>query len=233
VRSAERGHVVLLGDSVFDNGAYVPGHPDVVAQLREELPPGWAADLLAVDGDVTTGVARQLRRLPRDATHLVVSVGGNDALGYAYLLQAPASSVAEGVDILGQARDRFAADYAAMLDAVVGTGLPTTVCTIYDTRLTDPSPRVVRTALTLFNDCITRAAFARGAELVDLRLVCDDDADYANPIEPSVAGGRKIARAVAAALDVDRPARRASVVAQGPLDRIGRTERLTRPPRCR
>ena len=28
------GHIVLLGDSVFDNAAYVPDQPDVVTQLR-------------------------------------------------------------------------------------------------------------------------------------------------------------------------------------------------------
>ena len=28
------GHIVLLGDLVFDNAAYVPDQPDVVTQLR-------------------------------------------------------------------------------------------------------------------------------------------------------------------------------------------------------
>ena len=49
-------HVVLIGDSIFDNGAYVAGGPDVVTQLRERLPQGWRATLGAVDGAV---------RLPR------------------------------------------------------------------------------------------------------------------------------------------------------------------------
>ena len=100
-----------------------------------------------------------------------------------------------------------------MVGAVTATGLPTTLCTIYDTRLTEPSPRVIRTALTLFNDCITRAAFARSLALIDLRLVCHEDDDYANPIEPSAQGGRKIARAVAAVLDPTRDTRRSVVVA--------------------
>ena len=55
------GHVVLLGDSIFDNASYVAGGPDVVTHLRSVLPPGWRATLAAVDGDVTTGVGRQLR----------------------------------------------------------------------------------------------------------------------------------------------------------------------------
>ena len=46
-------HVVLLGDSIFDNASYVPGQPPVIEQLRSQLPPSWAATLLAVDGDVT------------------------------------------------------------------------------------------------------------------------------------------------------------------------------------
>ncbi len=80
-------HVVLLGDSVFDNGAYVGGGPDVVAQLRERLPRGSEATLLAVDGSVASGVERQLARLPEGATHLVVSTVGNDALGHVEILQ--------------------------------------------------------------------------------------------------------------------------------------------------
>src|SRR5687768_10210068 len=79
-------HVVLLGDSIFDNASYVPGGPAVIDQLREGLPSDWRASMLAVDGAVTQGVASQLRRLPADATHLFVSVGGNDALRYGGML---------------------------------------------------------------------------------------------------------------------------------------------------
>ncbi|MFD3443095.1 SGNH/GDSL hydrolase family protein [Microbacteriaceae bacterium 4G12] len=191
------GHVVLLGDSILDNGAYVGGEPDVVAQVGNALPEGWSATLLAVDGDVISGVRRQLSGCPDDATHLVVSAGGNDALGFAYLLNAPVSSVAEAIATLGAQQVPFTAAYEEMLDAVLATGLPVAVCTIYDTPRSAPSHAVIRSAIGLFNDCITRAAFARGVDLLDLRLICSEDADYANPIEPSSAGGRKIARAIA------------------------------------
>jgi hypothetical protein len=33
-----------------------------------------------MDGSTTDDVHRQLRRLPKDAAHLIVSVGGNEAL---------------------------------------------------------------------------------------------------------------------------------------------------------
>ena len=52
----------------------------------------------------------------------------------------------------------------------------------------------------MFNDAIMREVFARALPVIDLRLIFDDDADYANDIEPSVEGGAKIAR-------VDRHAR--------------------------
>jgi hypothetical protein len=192
----EPGHVVLLGDSIFDNGAYVGGAPDVATQLRQELP-GWKCSLLAIDGDVITGVASQLGRLPADASHLVVSAGGNDALGYAPLLQEQPASVAGALLLLAAARDRFDADYRAMLAAVLAQGLPTAVCTIYDTPSSEPNQKVIKAALALFNDSITRAAFSQGTALIDLRLICSQDADYANPIEPSAQGGGKIARAIA------------------------------------
>jgi hypothetical protein len=42
----------------------------VRAQLQERLRPDWRAMLLAVDGHRTADAARQLQRLPADATHL-------------------------------------------------------------------------------------------------------------------------------------------------------------------
>jgi hypothetical protein len=191
-------HVVLLGDSILDNIAYVRGGPDVVRQLRGKLPAGSSATLLAVDGAVTSEVSAQLRRLPKDSTHLVVSAGGNDALGASFLLGQRVGTVAEALSLLEQAQSGFASDYSDMVAAVTSTGIPAAFCTIYDTPPSSPDHRIVRTALALFNDVITRAAFANGAGLIDLRLICDSDEDYANPIEPSVQGGDKIASAIAA-----------------------------------
>jgi hypothetical protein len=192
------GHVILLGDSIFDNGAYVGGGPEVVRQLRAALPAAWDASLLAVDGAVSRDVARQLARLPAGASHLAVSVGGNDAISASHLLGQSVADVTEALSLLENAQSRFAADYGKMVDAVVAAGLPTAFCTIYDTPPSSPGQRIVRTALALYNDVVSRAAFAAGASLIDLRLICDADEDYANPIEPSARGGAKIASAIAA-----------------------------------
>jgi hypothetical protein len=190
-------HVVLLGDSVFDNAAYVRG-PDVVTQLRGRLPVGWRASLLARDGSVMGGIIDQLTRLPADASHLFVSIGGNDALGYSSVLETTSGSVVDTLTRLADIREQFQGNYVKMLGTVLGRGLPTAICTIYEPRYTDLiMRRVASAALMVINDCIIRAAVGRGIPLIDLRVVCDGgDEDFANPIEPSVQGGWKIAGAI-------------------------------------
>jgi hypothetical protein len=196
---ASRQHIVLLGDSIFDNHAYVPDGTDVVHQLRNRLPPGTLATLAAVDGSRISGVRQQLKLLPADATHLVISAGGNDALHYEGVLDEKVRSVGEALEKLATLREQFVEDYRAMLDEVRSLGLPAAACTIYDARFPDAKrQRVASIGLTIFNETITREVSARGLALIDLRLVCGAEEDLANPIEPSVIGGAKIASVVAA-----------------------------------
>ena len=195
------GHVVLLGDSVFDNSAYVGGAPDVVAQLRERLPQGWRASLNAVDGSVVASLLQQLARMPSDATHLIISAGGNDALGYSSILAAPSRSMAESIGKLADIHAEFQERYSAALAAVLECRLPTALCSIYDPRYADPvQRRLATTALAIINDVILREAFRLGLPVLDVRAICSDDMDFANPIEPSAQGGWKIAGAIASLL---------------------------------
>ena len=195
------GHVVLLGDSVFDNAAYVPGGPSVMEHLRSLLPTDWKVTLLAIDGSKVASVKKQLRQLPADATHLVLSIGGNDALGYSwFIMSEPADSYASALSGLAKIRDDFSNEYRQMLSSVRALGRPLVVCTIYDSV---PGLVPAQTAgLALFNDVVTRQAIADGATLLDLRLICDQQSDYSeiSPIEPSASGGAKIARAIQIAL---------------------------------
>jgi lysophospholipase L1-like esterase len=186
-------HVVLLGDSIFDNKVYVGEGPDVATQLRRKLNADWKTTLLAVDGSMTTDIWRQIERIPVDATHLIISIGGNDALNSADILNQPAYSVADALRQLATRADQFEYNYHAMLQKILERGLPTALCSIYYPRMPEPEyQRIAVTALTVFNDVIIRAAFAAGLPLIDLRLICVSDADYANPIEPSVQGGERI-----------------------------------------
>src|SRR5665648_507615 len=165
-------HIVLLGDSIFANAAYVGGGADVIEQLGRRLPLGARATLNALDGSVTSGIKLQLQIAPTDATHFVVSAGGNDALHHASLIGEQVSSVGEAMEKLATVRESFAQDYGTMLDDVVARGVPVAVCTIYDARFPDAQQRRLSSlGLTIFNDCITSEAAARGLALIDLRLI--------------------------------------------------------------
>lgn len=188
------GHVVLLGDSIFDNKPYVMPKPAVIDQLRKTLPAGWKATLVAVDGSVAGQIYLQLERLPADATHLIISTGGNDALQQQSILEKKITTVAEALGELSTMREKFDKTYARMLDAVLALKKPTVVCTIYNPNFTEARrQRVSMTALALFNDCILRAATRHQLPVLDLRQFFTNAADYANPIEPSTVGGQKIA----------------------------------------
>jgi hypothetical protein len=214
---ASMPHVVLLGDSIFDNGAYVSGGPDVIAQLRALLPEDWSATLCALDGATTEDVPRQLAEVPDDATHLVLSVGGNDALDDIGILERPARSVGEALALLAERAEAFETRYRGMVQLLLGRALPITVCTVYNGSFADPvMRRVTRTALSVFDDAILRVAFEHQLDVIELRLVCADPLDYANPIEPSVQGGARIAHAIVRALlEPDALRRKTRVVANG------------------
>jgi len=190
-------HVVLIGDSIFDNAAYTEGGPDVVSQVRRLLPPGSEATLLAVDGATTDDVASQLSRLPKQATHLVLSVGGNNALMHLGILEAPISSMAKCVEALADISSDFERRYRLAVAACLDTALPLAVCTVYNGCFDDRSfQRIASTTLTVFNDAIIRVAVQHCLPVLDLRSVCVTAEDYANPIEPSSVGGQKIARVI-------------------------------------
>jgi hypothetical protein len=191
-------HIILIGDSIFDNLKYVQPEPDVTTQLRETVPVGWKVSLRAVDGAVTNDVIGQLADLPTDVTHLVLSVGGNDLLGCAGdLLRTPVTVGSEAFLLLARVVGVFESMYRRVVDACLQTGLPLVVCTIYNGNFADQEfQTMARVAVAAFNDAILRLSLEKGLRAIDLRPVCALAEDYANPIEPSAIGGKKIVGAI-------------------------------------
>jgi len=190
-------HLVLLGDSIFDNKSYVGGGLDVISHLRQQIPDYWQVSLRAIDGSVVENVPEQLLTMPSDVTHLFVSVGGNNAILNADVLQLQVSSSAEVFDRLADLATTFEHQYRDLLGAILSRNKPTTVCTIYYPRIPEASAqKIAVAALSTFNDIIIKQAFLAGLPLIDLRLVCNEATDYANEIEPSEAGGEKIAKVI-------------------------------------
>ena len=194
-------HLVLVGDSVFDNAAYVNG-PDVRAQVETKLPDDWTVSLLAVDGCYTLDVLAQLDQILDEAQILVVSTGGNDVLVQIEVLGDAVSSVGEALLLLDDAVGQFREDYCQMLAAVLATDVQSYICTIYRPNFPDHDyQRMTVTALSLFNDVIIEEASLRSLPILDIRAIFTDGGDYANPIEPSIQGGQKLADEIVGLID--------------------------------
>ena len=207
-------HIVLLGDSIFDNSSYVNfGELDVSNQLRSLVGHNSKVTNLAVDGHKIRHVKNQLNNLPSDATHLFVSVGGNDGLGHLSVFHIPVNTIGESLQHMYRIGENFKIIYSEMVDLVLSYNIPTTFCSIYYPRFDARSLNRVQhymsaiqngreiqemamAAETIFNDIITYEIFKRKIALIDLRVLCDDDEDFANPIEPSCLGGMKIAKTI-------------------------------------
>lgn len=199
------GHVVLLGDSIFDNQSYTEGKPDVAQRLHSMLD-GYRVTLLASDGATTGSLSWQLDRLPEDATHLVVSIGGNDANGEWRILRDPEQfTMREALDKLSMMAYMFELSYIEAMNPLLESGIPLTVCTVYDPDFPGDDRFPALAALTYFNDVILRYAFAHDLPVIDLRTVCTEPEHFECQIEPSAIGGALIARAIADALPADLP----------------------------
>lgn len=188
-------HITLAGDSIFDNDGYVPNEPGVIAQLRTSIPNNWSAMKIAVDGDCIRHVYSRVENFPDYITDLVLSIGGNDALGYASALNQ-AKSPSDIPGLVAQPAAEFRENYKTLLNHLVSLNCKLHVCTIYTAvPFEDPLWRqYVPLALGLFNTIIKEEAKALGVGVVEIDKVCIEDADYskASPIEPSAIGGQKI-----------------------------------------
>jgi hypothetical protein len=168
--------IALVRDSTFGNARYVGDEPDVMAVLRELLPVRGDGTRLAVDGSLIGNIAAQLASLSLTTTPIVLSVGGNDALQIVELLSQPATSALEAHDLVADARDGLQRAMGRCSMAVLGRGLPTAICTIYEPAFRCSIPnRQCRVAG--LNDIILHEAFMRRLPVLDLPLVRRSDED--------------------------------------------------------
>jgi hypothetical protein len=68
----------------------------------------------------------------------------------------------------------------------------TAICTVYNGALEPERATIARVGLALFNDVILRTAVDLRLDAIELRSVCTEPADYANPV--GAGGGARAAR---------------------------------------
>ena len=144
---------------------------------------------------------RRVRAIPSEATHIGICVDGGWAIETSGLLKGGARSISDALGSLAAAADQFEEAFARLIAAAVEAGVPTIVCTLVPARHQEASrQRVAATALAIFNDRILRSATAAKLSIVDLRLVCDEEGDYASETLLSRSGVRKVANVARSAL---------------------------------
>ena len=190
-------HVVLLGDSTFDSRPYLRGQPDMADRLAERA--NCRATLLAESGSRLADIAGQLARVPSDATHLLLSAGGNDLLDLVRGLHAHGGGIVAQVGMATGLVGDFRRRFAKACERIAALRLPTACCTIYQPPVSDPILRQLGSAAVfLANTAIRAEAGSNGLSIVGLREICREPADFHDPIHPSASGADKISEALAA-----------------------------------
>ena len=191
--------ITLIGDSIFDNKVYVGQEKSTIERLQEALP-GHECVLCAVDGAVTRNVAEdQISTIPEDTKVVFISTGGNDALKYSSILHSGLN--ADSLQLLYKAQEDFKTDFSWLLVSMKLEEIPFAVFTIYEGSFPDVETQNAATvAISIFNDVIYRLCNEYNVKVIETRNLFTSPDDYANPIEPSSQGSKKLAEAMKASL---------------------------------
>jgi len=220
--------ILLLGDSIIDNKSYVlDGELDVTAHLKKlysDQPDVFIINN-AVDGDTMYNIEYNHLDTPEveEASHIIVSIGGNDLLHNISFLQTTSElSKVMGKDArigkwgrreLNPSRNKvfeetyfeiikpFTKQYETIVANLSSHRANLLLCTVYEGDLADSDEfsdvnNSSKTMVSLFNDIVYRTANKYSADVLELREIFVRSEDYANPIEPSHIGGGKLAKAI-------------------------------------
>ena len=221
-------NILLLGDSIIDNRSYVlEGELDVTAHLEKLYSdhPNVSITNNAVDGDTMYDLECNHIDTPdvEEASHTIVSIGGNDLLhNISFLQRTSELSKIMGKDArigkwgrreLNPSRNKvfeetyfeiikpFTKQYETIVANLSSHRANLLLCTVYEGDLVDSDEfsdvnNSSKTMVSLFNDIVYRTANKYGADVLELREIFVGPEDYANPIEPSHIGGGKLAKAI-------------------------------------
>ena len=194
--------VNLLGDSIIDNKFYVGPHELSVTEHLHNLNDD-VINSIAVDGHTTSDVLSfQLDKLPKLSTHKVLSIGGNDLLEQIYFLKNKEEFTVK--EVMEQAVCKLAPiknRYRTIVQNLSQQNSKILLCTVYEGNLLDDSlysdiAFASQAMVSMLNDIIFSTAATYKVDVLELRNIFTKPEDYANPIEPSHKGGKKLASGI-------------------------------------
>ena len=207
----QQRHVVLLGDALLDAYHSIDKTP---GKFEDALLPGtrdqWKISVISAAKIERAGPSLAL---PRDATHALIFIEGNHAIEHSGLLDAGADAFGQQLEHLSLAADEFERTIDRLIQAAQAARLVIMVCSMFQPRYKDASrQRAACAALAVFNDRLTRRVAEERLELIDLRLICNEDDDYDKPTQLSRSGLQKAANVIRFAMfELDAGARRGEV----------------------
>ena len=196
-------YVSLLGDSIIDNKIYVnPGELSVKEHLEDQS--GYVFNQIAVDGHTTDDVIEyQLGKVNNKlTTHNVLSIGGKDLLWHLGFLKNNIELTA--IEILEQAVVLLAPiknRYRTIVQNLSQQNPNLLLCTVYEGNLVGDSfysdvAFASKAMVSMFNDIVFSTGSSFKADVIELRNIFTTPDDYANPIEPSHIGGKKLSKEI-------------------------------------
>lgn len=196
--------ILLFGDSIIDNKYYVGENENSVLEHLQNISNDEFIQI-ALDGDTTRDVLDKQLQVStiKDASKIILSVGGNDLLqNLSFLYKSNFENVNEGLICLqNQIFQPLTERYEAIVKVLSSYRANLLLCTVYEGDLgrTDEFRGVLDSSKIMassFNDIVYKTAKKFNADVLELRQIFTESDDYANPIEPSHTGGEKLANAI-------------------------------------
>ena len=204
-------HVVLLGDVLLDAYSSIDKTPGA---FEDAVLPGtrnqWKMTVVSAAKVERAGPSLAL---PRDATHAMIFIEGNQAIERSGLLEPEPGTYGQKLEQLTLAADEFERTLARLIHVAQAAHLVIMVCTMFQPNYKDPvRQRTACAALAVFNDRVTKRAAEARVSLIDLRLICNEPGDYDKPTLLSKSGVNKVANVIRFAMfELDAGARRSEV----------------------
>lgn len=179
-------NIILIGDSVLNNSAYVPAGKSVLDYLKQKTNNVFN---FAKDGATIQDAIDQIGTIPpnfnNSNSYLFISVGGNDILNLRNVLTN------SEIDILFS-------KYLQLIDTIKSKfgGVNINVCNLY--LPTDPRYLSYKSSIIYWNELINKNSNRMGAmyNIVDLYNLLNTPNDFIYGIEPSKDGSVKIANII-------------------------------------
>lgn len=199
-------HIILLGDSILDNANYVKFNTisdlcvteqfqDTIAKKNLE----YKVSNLAIDGYTTDDILdnKIINKIPKNATYILLSIGGNDGLMSLNELNNPKMLLPWNfINLLLQTKNKFKIKYNTILKNInkLHPNCKIICMTIYYPIFYHSIllQIISNIGVNIMSNVIINETSKYNIPIIDIRKVFDKWQDYANSIEPGIPGGDKI-----------------------------------------